>query len=149
MFPRCIALVLLLLQVAVGIAPGRVLCVRIGECDTCVAASTCDAGSSCDHECDAALGTPVEHRHGPGVPIDSDSDCDCHVHITVPGQPLASLKSDVNGAASELVDVAVAPVIRIDIDLVLAPAKHVARWRPPDGSVSAAACAIATTRLLI
>lgn len=140
---KTIAVLLLLAQVWVGVARGRVLCIPLADCDG--HSSHRETGFSdhgaCDHH--------HAHDHGPVLPIlHQHDDCGCHVHLPAPDdypRPPAQPRFDIGDMRS-----AFAPTVVALIDWsAAAPAAASLVGRPPGLFCLAQTRLLRTTRLLI
>jgi hypothetical protein len=148
---------ILLAQVAVGMSPGRVLCIGWSGCG---GVAHHDHGHGHDHGHDHADHHADHHAHHSAdghadavrcaAEVDPDAGCTCHTHVSTPDEGSASR----DRAGDRLLDVRLfAPLFAALLPAVLEihaggllepPRLHAAHWPRTDQC-----CARAVTRLLI
>jgi hypothetical protein len=148
---KLVAMLLLVVQGAIALAPGRVLCIPVRDCGT----HQPDVVAACVH-CDSH-GSP----NAPGVPgglgqekdpfstaFHPNDECGCHLHVPVPGddQVPSNPKGDGPDLRTFFFPMVVAIVLAWDFDPPLSVAPH---FQPPDFSASDQVLALKTTRLRI
>jgi len=148
---KLVAMLLLVVQGAIALAPGRVLCIPVRDCGTHESA----VRTSCDH-CDSHGRLDVSGRSGGLAPeqgpfntvFHPNDECGCHLHVPVPGneQVPSNPKSGEPDLRTLIVPLFVAIIWVYDWNPPLAAASH---FRPPDFSVSDQVLSLKTTRLLI
>lgn len=148
---KLVAMLLLVVQGAVALAPGRVLCVQIRDCGTheVVDSNPCN---HCDLSTSWDSGDPearTGHEQGPiSTAVHPADDCGCHVHVPVPGEQQVPSTSKSDG--SEFKSVLLPLVLAVVACWEFFPPQAVnARFQPPDFSASDQVRALKTTRLLI
>ncbi|MBX3392764.1 MAG: hypothetical protein KF787_08960 [Phycisphaeraceae bacterium] len=148
---KLVAMLLLVMQGAIAVAPGRVLCIPVKDCGTYEQ----DAVATCSHRdrevCPASVGGGSRHNHERepfNIALHPNDECGCHVHVPVPGneQVPSNFRSDTHDLRVFFVPLTVALVLNWDCD---PPPARVAHSRPPDFSASGQVLALKATRLLI
>lgn len=148
---KLVAMLLLVVQGVIALAPGRVLCIPIQDCGTHELAVT-EACEHCDSHRSVNLATDrgtSGHDTGPySTAFHPDDECGCHLHVPVPGdeQVPSNPKGEVQDLRTFLLPLAIAVVLAWDFD---PPIAGPVRFQPPDFSVSDQVLALKTTRLLI
>jgi hypothetical protein len=151
---KLIAILLLAVQGMVALAPGRVLCIRLQDCETHQkshsACGHCDVSGCVDDE----IGhdePSSQHGHERGLFITlahPADECGCHLHVPIPNhqQVASTQKPDGSESMTVLLPLVVAVVACWDF----APPKAVnARFHAPDFSLSDQVRALKSTRLLV
>lgn len=146
---KLVAVLMLVVQGAVALVPGRVLCIPIQHCGTHE-----HGGSDCGGGWHACVDSHASrhchgHQHGPLTPVAHPAeDCGCHVHLPAPGeqQMPASPRGDAQDARVAVLPPIIAFALSSDSDALGAVA---ARLHPPDFSASSQVRALKATRLLI
>jgi hypothetical protein len=148
---KLVAMLLLVVQGAIASAPGRVLCIPVGDCGT-HESETAEVCSHCDTQCMAHAGSGVGapgHDEGPySTAFHPDDECGCHLHVPVPGdeQVPSNPKGEGPDSRTFLLPLAIAVVMAWDFD---PPVAVPPRVQPPDFSASDQVLGLKTTRLLI
>ncbi|MBX3384622.1 MAG: hypothetical protein KF864_14050 [Phycisphaeraceae bacterium] len=149
---KLVAMLLLVVQGAIALAPGRVLCIPVRDCGThepevLAACNHCDSHGS-SNVVDGS-GGPGQ-QHGPFItafhPVD---ECGCHLHVPVPSdqQVPNNPKGDNPDLRTFFVPMmVVAIVLKWELNPPLAVGAH---FHPPNFSASDQVLALKTTRLLI
>lgn len=151
---KLVAMLLLTVQGAIGMAGGQVLCIPIRNCDThhqadsrpcghCEPAAVC-ADVAADDGCSSH-----DHEHGPfNAALHPNDDCGCHVHVPVPEeeQVPSGPRSESAEFRTLFVPLVIAVVLNWDCE---PPCAVAARFHPPDFSASDQVRALKSTRLLI
>lgn len=148
---KLVALLLLVVQGAIALAPGRVLCIPVRDCGT----HESEVLAACDH-CDSHGRSDVSGRsggldpkHGPfSTTFHPDDECGCHLHVPVPSedQVPSNPKGDGPDLRALFFPLVVAVVLAWDFDPPLAV---VPRFQPPDFSTCDQVLALKTTRIII
>jgi hypothetical protein len=147
---KLVAILLLVVQGLAAWAPGRVLCIRVGDCG----AHEQDASASCGH-CDptGCSGTDgyqgLGHDRGPfSTALHPPDECGCHVHLPVrgDGQFPSNPKSESPDLKTLFVPWLTAVVLCWEPER---PLVLTARFEPPDFCASDQVLALKVTRLLI
>lgn len=148
---KLVAILLLVVQGVIALAPGRVLCIPIRDCGK----HESEVLAACDH-CESHGSSAVGggkggsgQEHGPFSTVFHPQDeCGCHLHVPVPDdeQVPSNPKGDGPDSRTFFIHFVVAVVLAWDFDPPVAVA---ARVQPPDFSTSDQVLALKTTRLLI
>ena len=134
---HAVAALLLLTQLCVGIAPGRILCIPVGDCGAHELADHCHG-----HDDDGG------HHHGPVAPNDHEhGDCDCHLHVSLPDEAQTPSKPHVRLECMAF-HMFLAPVLLAELP-GSEPSPHLSREHPPDRHARDQVLSLAATRLLI
>lgn len=156
---KLVAMLLLVVQAAIGVAPGRMLCVPVHSHR--MHESGADPGSSSDgSEVSDRSGCSgcselVSVRLGFGVEAGRisrwshlDEECACHVHVPIPDEEQLPISPRGDGPELRTVGVSAtcAVVLIWDCDL---PPVPTAILPPHDSSTAAQVLALKSTRLLI
>lgn len=148
---KLVAMLLLVVQGLIALAPGRVLCIPVRDCGT----HQSEVGAACDHcashtrldasSCSDDPGT--DHGSFPAA-FHPEDECGCHLHVPVPGseQVPNNAKNDGPDLRTLIVPLVVAIIWVHDANPPLAASPH---FRPPDFSVSDQVLSLKSTRLLI
>jgi hypothetical protein len=147
---KLVAMLLLIVQGAIATAPGQVLCIPVRDCDT----HEHEAELACGH-CDTAScaqlgGEPRggDQKQGPfPASLHPNDECGCHLHVPVPGDE--RVPSGPRGDNPDL-RMFFVPLVALVLNWDCEPPHAViARFHPPDFSVSDQVLALKATRLLI
>jgi hypothetical protein len=107
MQPRLIQLVTVLLLIAqgwLGMVPGKMVCVPLGDC----VETQSESDNACEH---TSCSSSSEHRHGPVDAGHQHTDDQCpHIHVPGTGTPQTP-NSGESDTARRLVMVAIIPVV--------------------------------------
>lgn len=148
---RLIAFLLLLVQSAIALTPGQVLCIPFQNRGTIDQGAHAACGPCDSDDCGHNVGGDNCRSHDDGPfsgAMHPNAECVCHLHVPVPDNE--QVPSNSRGDNSDLRGVVVpllvaAVVVTNNESLVVA----VQRFRPPDFSVSDQVLTLKATRLLI
>ena len=148
---KLVAVLLLMVQGVIGMASGRVLCLRVQEC-VCQ-----ESGSGHGHEHGLGHGLGHGHGHQDGkVPLDSviheNAECGCHVHVAMPDDEL--LPGKPRSESAEFKALCAPLMVEVAMHFECAPALVLSdRLRPPDFESAFRMCdqvrGLKSTRLLV
>lgn len=148
---KLVALLLLFVQGAIALVPGRMICIPVQDCGThereaAVACGHCDSVGFTDT---AGSHTGHSHGHGPfSLVVHPVDECGCHVHIPLPNDE--QLSTNPRCGNPELKTLAVPLVITYVLNWNCNPPRVMAALvHPPDFSASDQVRALETIRLLI
>lgn len=148
---KLVAVLLLVLQGVVSVAPGQILCIPVLDCAGYEHGLPLHGEHCGSHGCDHADGHTSCHGHDHGPFIDeshNDEDCGCHVHLPVPDSE--QLPCSTRGDGPEFRVVVIPEVSGFELPRARQPLIVVARsFKPPDLCASDQVRALKTTRLLI
>jgi len=148
---KLVAMLLLVVQGAIALAPGQVLCIPVRDCGT----HESEVLAACDH-CDSHGSLTAAGGHsGRGQQSGSfttvfhpEDKCGCHLHVPVPSDD--QVPSNPKGDGPDLRVIFFPLVIAIVFAWDFEPPLQVApRFQPPDFSTSGQMLALKTTRIII
>jgi hypothetical protein len=149
---KLVAMILLVVQGAIGLAPGRALCVAVPDCGAHGSGTSQAAFDDCHfHECTEAAGGHHArgYKLGPVVAaLHPDNRCRCHLHVPIPrdGWMSRSTQSDKPDVRTSFAPLALwtGLVWVCPSQFVAAPFLH-----PRDFVATAEVLALKATRLII
>ncbi|QOJ00984.1 MAG: hypothetical protein HRU70_10945 [Phycisphaeraceae bacterium] len=148
---KLVAILLLAVQGLIALAPGRVLCIPVRDCEIHESEVLAAYDRFESHGSLTASGAQhvLGQEHGSfATAFHPEDECGCHLHIPIPSDEQAPSNPKDGGPDQRklFLPLVVAVVLAWDFDTPLPVAQ---RFEPPDFSTSAQVLALKTTRIII
>jgi hypothetical protein len=139
-FVKAVAMILLLVQAVVGVAPGQVVCMPLGGC-----AHESVVSAGCGH-CGEHRHVAVAQDQPERLAAAHNDDCGCHLHVAIPADERVPGNPRGEGVEARVVFMAGATMVP---GWGVAPPASTPAFHPPDFRATDQVRSLKATRLII